>query len=99
MEKIISVIVKEVGKDPQRTTMKNSLRALQQTVNGQIEVVGLGDGILLVANENGIPLGLPFNCEIDGHNIFGTLILIGTDGEDFASLPAEIYMEAEEGSE
>ena len=93
MEELISVIIKESDKKPKRITVKNTLRALQQTVNGHIEVVGLGDRVVLIVNEEGIPLGLPYNCTFMGHRIFGTMILAGVDGEDFASLPYEIELE------
>lgn len=97
MDELISVIIKEPDKKPKRITVKNTLHALQQTVNGQIEVVGIGDRVVLIVNEEGIPLGLPYNCTFMGHRIFGTMILAGVDGEDFTSLPYEIELE-EEGS-
>lgn len=90
MYELISVIIKESGKKPKRKTVKNTLRAFQQTVNGPIETVTLAEGIVLVVNENGIPLGLPYNCNMFGHTIYGTLMLVGTEGEDFCSLPYEI---------
>lgn len=90
MDELISVIIKEPGKKPKRKTVKNTLRAFQQTVNGPIETVTLAEGIVLVVNENGIPLGLPYNCNMFGHTIYGTLMLVGTEGEDFCSLPYEI---------
>lgn len=46
-----------------------------------------------MVNEDGIPLALPFNCEIAGHEIYGTLIVCSTDGENFASLPYEVELE------
>ena len=92
MDELISVIIKEPGKKPKRKTIKNTLRAFQQTVNGHIEVFPIGAGVIGVVNEDGLALGLPENCEICGHRIFGTLIMCGTDGEDFASLPYEIEL-------
>ena len=93
MDELISVIIKEPGKKPKRKTVKNTLRAFQKTVNGHIEAVGLGDSVVLIVNEEGIPLGLPYNCTFMGHGIFGTMILAGVDGEDFCSLPYEIELE------
>lgn len=93
MDELISVIIKEPGKAPKRKTIKNTLRAFQQTVNGHIEVFPIGVGVIGVVNEDGIPLALPFNCEIAGHEIYGTLIVCSTDGENFASLPYEIELE------
>lgn len=92
MDELISVIIKESGKKPKRKTVKNTLRAFQQTVNGPIETVTLAEGIVLVVNENGIPLGLPYNCNMFGHTIYGTLMLVGTEGEDFCSLSYDIEL-------
>lgn len=92
MDELISVIIKEPGKKPKRKTVKNTLRAFQQTVNGPIETVTLAEGIVLVVNENGIPLGLPYNCNMFGHTIYGTLMLVGTEGEDFCSLSYDIEL-------
>ena len=93
MEELISVVVKEPNKPPKRKTIKNTLRAFQQIVNGHIEVFPIAVGIVGVVNEDGIALGLPRNCEFFGHSIYGTMILCGVDGEDFASLPYNIYLE------
>ena len=92
MDELISVIIKESGKKPKRKTVKDTLRAFQQTVNGPIETVTLAEGIVLVVNENGIPLGLPYNCNMFGHTIYGTLMLVGTEGEDFCSLSYDIEL-------
>lgn len=86
----ISVIIKEVGKPSKRKTIDNALKAMQDIVGGQVEAVTLTNNIVLLANGDGIPLGLPYNCEFMRHHIFGTMILVGTDGEDFCSFPYEI---------
>ena len=70
MEEMIKVIVKEPGKDPEDKMVKNELHALQEIVGGLIEVVPIGNGVLLVANEEGKIRDLPFNCKIAGRRIF-----------------------------
>lgn len=90
MDKLISVIIKEPNKKPKRNTIKNTLEAFQKIVGGHIETFPIAVGIIGVVNEDGIALGLPRNCEFFGHRIYGTMILCGTDGEDFASLPYSI---------
>ena len=95
MDELISVIIKEPGKKPKRKTIKNTLEAMQKVVGGHIETVTLAENIVLVVNEDGIPLGLPYNCNMFGHighTIYGTLMLVGTEGEDFCSLPYEIEL-------
>lgn len=93
MTELISVIVKEVGKKPKRKTIKNTLADLQKVVGGQIETVTLAENIVMIVNEDGIPLGLPYNCTMFGHAIYGTLVLAGVEGEDFCSLSYEIELE------
>jgi hypothetical protein len=92
MDELISVIVKEPGKKPKRRTVTNKLATFQKVVGGHIETVTLAENIVLVVNEDGIPLGLPYNCNMFGHTIYGTLMLVGTEGEDFCSLPYEIEL-------
>lgn len=92
MDELISVIIKEPGKKPKRRTVTNKLATFQKVVGGHIETVTLAENIVLVVNEDGIPLGLPYNCNMFGHTIYGTLMLVGTEGEDFCSLPYEIEL-------
>lgn len=96
MDELISVIIKEPGKKPKRKTIKNTLEAMQKVVGGHIETVTLAENIVLVVNEDGIPLGLPYNCDMFaqrvGHSIYGTLMLVGAEGEDFCSLSYDIEL-------
>jgi hypothetical protein len=92
MDELSSVIIKEPGKKPKRRTVTNKLATFQKVVGGSIETVTLAENIVLVVNEDGIPLGLPYNCNMFGHTIYGTLMLVGTEGEDFCSLPYEIEL-------
>lgn len=87
MEESIKVIVKEVGNAPEYRTIPNTSEAFQELVGGNIEPVNLGPDVLMIVNEEGIPLGLPYNCEIGSHHVYGTFVLCGVDGEEFASMP------------
>lgn len=93
MDELISVIIKEPNKKPKRKTIKNTLADFQKVVGGQIEAVYIAENIVMVVNEEGIPLALPYNCTMCGHVIYGTLVLAGVEGEDFCSLPYEIELE------
>ena len=69
------------------TTLKN----LQKTVGGYIEVVPLTDTDVLICNEEGKPLQLPINFRLYGDTPYadtvrGTVIVVGTEGDDFADL-------------
>lgn len=67
------------------------LATLQGLVGGLIEPVPVAPGVHLWVNEEGTPLGLPFNLEasrISGRFLRGTVVMLGQDddGND-ADLP------------
>lgn len=61
----------------------NTLRALQEQVGGPIEAVAITNRTTLIVNENGKLEGLPYNCDICGHSLVGTVLAVWVDGEDF----------------
>ena len=85
----IRVIVK---KPQDRTgavrTIPNTLEALQKLVGGMIEVVGMGD-FLIICNEEGRLLGFSENIWPDGLlvPIVGPIVVVGRDGEEFTDCP------------
>ena len=64
----------------------NGLQALQTEVGGYIQVVSLhdvADGIMLICNEDGHMLGLPYNFSLPwGDHVVGTVLFVREDGED-----------------
>lgn len=86
MEKKISVLIKEPGKDAYRKEIDNTLKSLQREVGGYIEVVTIADGLALICDEEGKLKGKDANFLFCGEYFVGTVILSGTDGEDFVSL-------------
>lgn len=88
MNKKLTVVMVEPNKAPYVTKIKNELPALQKAVGGYIEVVGNGDGTLIICNEEGKLIGLEGNRRInDGMSIIaGTFFVVGDDGENFRSL-------------
>ena len=97
-DKKLTVVMVEPHKEPYVTEIADKLSALQKAVGGYREVVGNGDGTLLVCNEEGKLKGLEGNRRIgDGSSIIaGSFFIVGDDGEDFRSLTeseAARYME------
>ena len=88
MNKKLTVVMVEPHKTPYVTEISDELSALQRCVGGYIEVVGNGDGTLIICNEEGKLQGLEGNRRIhDGMSIIaGTFFVVGDDGEDFRSL-------------
>ena len=85
--KKISVLIKEPGKNPRHVNVSDSLANLQKTVGGYIETVTLANDCVVICNEEGRINGMDYNCNISGVDFFGTIIMCGVDGEEFADLP------------
>lgn len=83
----INVIVKEPGKAPARLTVANDLKVLQDLVGGYIEVVTLCTDLVVICNEEGLLLDLPYNTTVCGMDFFGTILFAGIHGDDFADCP------------
>ena len=82
----IKVIVKRPDEKYGHVThISNTLENLQNTVGGYIETLTM-PGYTLIVNEEGILLDLPFNCKVAGFNLFGTIIVAGTKGDEFADV-------------
>lgn len=87
-------IVVEPMKMPRVEEIGNTLQELQQAVGGSIEVVPaeLGDDALVICNEEGKIMGLPYNrCVYDADGIPHDVIagtFINLDGE-FVSITPE----------
>lgn len=88
MAEKLTVVMVEPHKTPYVTEIADELSALQRCVGGYIEVVGNGDGTLVICNEEGKLQGLDGNRRIhDGMSIIaGTFFVVGDDGENFRSL-------------
>lgn len=83
----IRAIVKEVGKKPTVTEIKNELEVFKSLVGGYIEVVRVTPDILMICNEEGKMRGLPPNFSTGHDVIVGTAVFVAFDGkEDFAGL-------------
>ena len=91
----ISALIKNPGMPPRHVWISNSLKALQNNVDGYIETVTLiepydgNPGLVVIANEEGIPLGLEYNTDIYGYKLYGTIIMCGVEGDEFTDLPLE----------
>jgi hypothetical protein len=84
---MIKAIIKHPGHPPFCCLVKNTLESFQNIVGGYIETVTVGD-VVIICNEEGFLLGLPFNCNVDGMRLVGPILLVGQDGDEFADVPA-----------
>ena len=77
----IKVLIKEPGKRLRASEFENTLESLQALVGGYIETVTLATDMVIICNEEGRLIGLPFNCEVLGCGVVGPIIFASTDGE------------------
>ena len=89
MNQELTVLYVEPDKLPKKMTIGNTLEKKQELVGGLIEYTSLleDNNVLIICNEEGKILGLPYNRYI-GHDIIaGPFILVGNDirlGEDIS---------------
>ena len=94
MKKTIRAIIKrpedEIGVI---TEIDNKLHEFQKIVGGYIETVTLMDEdpqVVIICNEEGRLLDLPYNCTINGIDFVGPIIAVGIEDDDFGDLPSSI---------
>lgn len=88
METKIRGIAIEANEEETYIWIENELKAIQDFVGGNIQVLPMGRGIAMIVNEEGKRLGLPGNffCDEIGDVIVGNVIFVGINSEDFCSL-------------
>ena len=85
MEKTISVIIKEPNKNPYSKEIPNTLESLKEIVGGHIESVTVSSNMVIICNEEGLYLNLPYNCSFCNIDFVGTIIFCGFHGEKLKS--------------
>lgn len=87
----IKVIIKRPDEEAGHVcNISNTLRNLQNTVGGYIEVVPITSKTVIICNEEGKLQGLPYNFRIPGDRIQGNAIICGVEGEEFADVPISL---------
>lgn len=86
-EGMIHVWLKEPGKQPVKKWIPNQLEFLQLFVDGHIETFTVTAGAVIICNEEGKINNLPYNCTVLGEQLFGNILLVGTDDDEFDDVP------------
>lgn len=86
----IKIVVKKPGCISTIATIPNTLNAMQGLVHGYIETVTLGNGLVLIMDEEGRLKGRSANIETKLFGtIVGTVLVTAADGDRFISLTPE----------
>ena len=90
----MKAIRKKPGCAPEIIEVENTLKALQDEVDGYIETVTIASDAAVICNEEGLLRGLPFNCWFFDMPFVGTLLVVGYDRDEFCDVRgAGIMME------
>lgn len=82
----MKAIYKAPNELPKIIDIDNTLEALQTAVGGYIETVTVASDCLIICNEEGRLLNLPFNCRLCGRVFVGPVLLVGVKGDEFTDL-------------
>ena len=78
------------------TTINNPLERFQMTVNGYIEAVPLSRNSVIICNETGkidkLEKNFKFGIPPFNDIIYGTVIICGTECEEFADVPFDLKL-------
>ena len=70
----------------------NELKELQKIVGGYIETVLLLSNLVLICNEEGKLMGLPYNFGTPDDILVGTVIVAGIKESEFADVPIDLSL-------
>lgn len=86
----IKVVIQDPGELSRIVTVTNTLEALEELVQGDIQTVTLANGLILVMDVEGRLKGKPKNVHTRLYgDIVGTVFITAADGEYFISLTTE----------
>lgn len=88
-DNLLQIVYVEPNRQPFVSEVSNGLKSLQRAVDGHIEPIYLGDGTILVGNEEAKLKGMEGNRRLGDSIIAGPFFIVGEDGEDFRSLTNE----------
>lgn len=90
-KKMIWVIIKHPkDKRGHAEQIPNNLETLQAIVGGSIETLTVAKDMVIICNANGLEESLPYNCDVAGVPLLGTIIVAGVRGDEFASTPISV---------
>lgn len=88
----MKAIRKKPGCAPELIDIDNTLKALQAEVGGYIETVTITSDAVIICNEEGRILGLPYNCRFVGVDFVGTILVVGRNKDEFCDVPEADFL-------
>lgn len=82
----IRVLVKRPGLPLRAEVVENTLRSMQELVDGPIECVTVAENLAIVCNEEGRIRGLSPSASVLGTQFVGPVAFVGVHGEEFISI-------------
>lgn len=79
-------VIKHPGEPAKQIEIDKTLEALQKAVGGYIETVTLFEDVILICNEEGRLMNLPYNMEFLGVHFVGPVLVVGRAEDEFRSL-------------
>lgn len=83
---MITIVIKEPGKKAYSKEIEDELSEYQKILGGYLETVNFGYKQVLLCDEEGKLKGKAANLDVPLDVIVGTVIVVGTEGENFRSL-------------
>ena len=88
----MKAIRKKPGAQPEIIEVDNTLAALQQEVGGYIETVTIASDAVVICNEEGVLLGMPYNCRFVVVDFVGTFLVVGRNKDEFCDVPEADFL-------
>ena len=88
----MKAIRKKPGCAPEIIEVDNTLKALQTEVGGYIETVTIASDAVVICNEEGVLLGLPYNCRFFGVDFVGTIPVVCRNKDEFCDAPGTDFL-------
>lgn len=86
----IRVLIKQPGEKARWQEIENDLKTMQQIVGGYVEEIKIFSDLSVLCNEEGKLRDLPYNLNVMGADLVGTVIFVGVGRRGFTNCPEAV---------
>ena len=83
----MKVLRKKVGCEWDLVEIENTLEAICNEIEGGADIVHIARDVCIITKPNNIFDDSKFNTRLFGLQLFGTVLIVGVDGDEFCDLP------------